>query len=265
MTNILLSFGTFHSKSSIINALKHTRAVGVSPRPGFTTKMQEVILDKNVRLLDSPGVVFDDDTALLGNCVDAESIEDPIPAVEALLQRCNHQSLLMTYNIPAFPPRDVMMFLAMVAKSKGRVLKGGVPDKVSAARTVLKDWNSGKIPYFTVPPETAQPEVVNDAKIVSSFGEEFDLSKYDDAVLSSLKDSDEMDFVKLETSGDVKRKPELSQSALKFLTSDDHDESMDEDDESEEEESDEDIELEPVKGSRRGQLADAEDYDFDMM
>ena len=106
-------------KSSIINSLKRTRAVGVSPRPGFTTSMQEVVLDRNVRLLDSPGVVFDDHTALLGNCVDAESMEDPIPPVAALLKRCNHASLLMTYNIPSFPPGDVMMFLALIARKSG--------------------------------------------------------------------------------------------------------------------------------------------------
>lgn len=103
-------------KSSIINALKRTRAVGVSPRPGFTTTMQEVVLDRNVRLLDSPGVVFNDKSAVLGNCVDTESMADPIPSVAALLQRCNHASLLMTYSIPTFPPGDVMMFLAMVAR-----------------------------------------------------------------------------------------------------------------------------------------------------
>ena len=103
-------------KSSIINALKRTRAVGVSPRPGFTTSMQEVVLDRNVRLLDSPGVVFDDKSAMLGNCVDSESMADPVPSVTALLQRCNHASLLMTYNIPSFPPGDTMMFLAMIAR-----------------------------------------------------------------------------------------------------------------------------------------------------
>ena len=103
-------------KSSIINALKRTRAVGVSPRPGFTTCMQEVVLDRNVRLLDCPGVVFDDKSAMLGNCVDAESVDDPLPAVGALLKRCNHNSILMTYNIPNFPSGDVMMFLAMVAR-----------------------------------------------------------------------------------------------------------------------------------------------------
>lgn len=104
-------------KSSIINALKRTRAVGVSPRPGFTTSMQEVVLDKDVRLIDSPGVVFDDEAACLGNCVSTETLDDPIPAVEKLLQRCDTKSLLMTYKIPAFPPGDVMMFLAMVART----------------------------------------------------------------------------------------------------------------------------------------------------
>ncbi|KAL7556937.1 hypothetical protein ACA910_005289 [Epithemia clementina (nom. ined.)] len=185
-------------KSSIINALKRTRAVGVSPRPGFTTSMQEVVLDRNVRLLDSPGVVFDDKSAVLGNCVDAESMADPIPPVAALLKRCNHPSLLMTYNIPAFPPGDVMMFLAMVARNYGRVLKGGIPDKAAAARQVLKDWNSGRIPYYTVPPVDSVPEKSNDATVVSSFSKEFDLSQFDDAVMKSLEDRDEMDFVQLD-------------------------------------------------------------------
>jgi nuclear GTP-binding protein len=43
-------------KSSIINALKRTRAVGVSPKPSHTVAMQEVVLDRHVRLLDSPGI-----------------------------------------------------------------------------------------------------------------------------------------------------------------------------------------------------------------
>jgi nuclear GTP-binding protein len=237
-------------KSSIINALKRTRAVGVSARPGFTTSMQEVVLDRNVRLLDSPGVVFDDRSAMLGNCVDAESIDDPIPAVEALLQRCNHESLLMTYNIPAFPPGEVMMFLAMVARAHGRVLKGGIPDKISAARMVLKDWNYGKIPYFTPPPKDAVPERSADAVIVSNFGKEFDLTKFDEQVMDSLKETDEMDYVKLEE-GDDADKASAAKTAIKYLITSDDDE-MDED-------SDED------EGAPSRMLATAEDYDFEDM
>ena len=254
-------------KSSIINALKRSRAVGVSPRPGFTTSMQEVVLDKNVRLLDSPGVVFDDRSALLGNCVDADSIDDPIPPVDALLKRCNPQSLIMTYNIPAFPRGNTMMFLAMVAKSYGRVLKGGIPDKIGAARAVLKDWNHGKIPYYTVPPANAEPEVSKgSAVIVTNFGAEFDLSKYDDQVISSLKESDEMDFVHLE---EATKSPELGERSMElvdFLKHDTNDDdgqnnmqdSDDDDDSSNDDDMDEDDDI----MASRAEVAQAEDFDF---
>ncbi|KAL7548545.1 hypothetical protein ACHAWF_011836 [Thalassiosira exigua] len=207
-------------KSSILNSLKRFRAVGVSPRPGFTTSLQEVVLDKNIRLIDSPGVVFDDDKvksgagAILRNGLDADSIEDPIPAIQDLLARCTMESLMMTYSIPAFPrgAAGVMTFLAMVARSKGRVLKGGVPDKIMAARGVIKDWNQGKIPYYSTPPEERADMAVDagavptggDAKIVSSFSEEFDVNKileaHDEAMMEGLNDVDEMDFVQMASS-----------------------------------------------------------------
>lgn len=240
-------------KSSIINALKRSRAVGVSPRPGFTTSMQEVVLDRNVRLLDSPGVVFDDQSALLGNCVDSVSIQDPIPPVAALLQRCNHSSLLLTYNIPSFPPGDVMIFLALVAKSYGRVLKGGIPDKVAAARAVLKDWNSGKIPYFTSPPKAVSTTLSSEAVVVSSFGKEFDLSQFDDVVLKSLKDTDEIDFVKLEV-GEEAMELDDTRQAVNIFASYDEEDQMDED-------SSEDNDGAPA----REMLENAEDYNFDEM
>lgn len=238
-------------KSSIINALKRTRAVGVSPKPGFTTSMQEVLLDRNVRLLDSPGVVFDDNSALLGNCIHADSMDDPIPAVEALLKRCNPASLVMTYKIPAFPPDNVMMFLALVARSYGRVLKGGIPDKVGAARAVLRDWNEGKIPYYTPPPET-QKKVAENARIVSSFGTEFDVNKYDEQVLNSLKESDEMDFVQIEEDTNQSSSQNSNNNLFDEIESDNDGDAMDEDDE--------DMKAHHIS---RKELEGAEDYDFD--
>lgn len=259
-------------KSSIINALKRTRAVGVSPRPGFTTSMQEVVLDRNVRLLDSPGVVFNDGSAMLGNCVDADSVEDPIPAVEALLLRCNPASLVMTYNIPAFPPGNVMMFLAMVAKSYGRVLKGGVPDKIAAARAVLRDWNSGKIPYYTPAPKDVPLTTHNDALIVSQFAKAFDISKYDDALMKTLNDKDEMDFVALDQGAEApcKETSENAQEVLDFLSGNNDDDDEDEDDEDEDMEEDDDDDDDDNEGAKaphmaRKALAAAEDYDFDEM
>jgi nuclear GTP-binding protein len=253
-------------KSSIINALKRTRAVGVSPRPGFTTTMQEVVLDRHVRLLDSPGIVFDDQSAMLGNCVDSESMADPIPPVTALLQRCNHASLLMTYNIPSFPAGDTNMFLALVAKSYGRVLKGGIPDKVAAARAVLSDWNSGKIPYYTAPPQTIATTVATEAVLVNSFGREFDPASYDEAVLSDLKDTDEVDFVKLDQHDTGMDLDEAARQNVSYLTGDNQDmESEDEKEEDDDDDYDEMDEEDDDDEMSRRRLVDAEDYDFNAM
>ena len=45
-------------KSSIINSLKRNRAVGVSNKPGFTRTLQEVELERKLKIIDSPGVIF---------------------------------------------------------------------------------------------------------------------------------------------------------------------------------------------------------------
>ena len=252
-------------KSSILNTMKRSRAVGVSPRPGFTTSMQEVVLDKSLRLIDSPGVVFDDVSgesqsgghALLRNCVDADSVEDPIPAVQGLLERCSPESLMMTYSIPAFPKGDVMAFLAMVAKRSGRVIKGGIPDKVSAARTVIRDWNGGKIPYYTMPPASDEKGKDTshkaDAVIVKAFGDAFDVNQVDEEVLKGLPE-DGMDFVKLEPSVPSDTKP--SGDAARFLTGEDEGN----------ESSDEEMDMDGVEGAAaNSNAAYADDYDFESM
>ena len=211
-------------------------------------------MDRNVRLLDCPGVVFNDNSTLLG-CVDGESIDDPVPPIEAILRRCDHKSLQMTYNIPAFPAGDTMVFLAMVAKAHGRVLKGGIPNKISAARTVLRDWNSGKIQFYMPPPKDTvmtTVETKNSAVIVSEMSKEFNLEQWDQEVMSSLKDKDEFDFVKLKA--DPYREASMDVDALAFLKGEGGDSDEDDDD----------MEVDDGKVSRAN-LKDAEDYDFDGM
>ena len=199
--------------------------------------MQEVVLDKTVRLLDSPGVVFDDRSALLGNCVDPDLLEDPLPAIEAILQRCDHDSMLMTYNLPHFPPGDVAIFLAMVARTYGKVLKGGIPDKKTAAKVVLKDWNSGKIPFYTTPTETKGD--VSQATVVSSFAKELDMSKFDRQVMDSLEEKDEMDFVRL-APGEI-TSGEVTQETVKYFAEGEEEDDQEGHDEHEDDVVDEEV------------------------
>ena len=70
-------------KSSLINSLKRAHVVNVGATPGLTRSLQEVHLDKNVKLLDCPGVVMlkssaNDASIALRNCKRIEKLEDPV-------------------------------------------------------------------------------------------------------------------------------------------------------------------------------------------
>lgn len=179
-------------KSSLINSLKRSKACAVAAQPGHTKDLQSVQLERGIKIVDSPGVVFDEDDSsdssqkgsiLLRNVVKVEDIEDPIAVVEEILGRTEHETLQKLYNLPQFS--STLEFLTMLALNSGRLLKGGTPDILSAARHVLMDWNHQKIPYFSVPPTihpssmpsaTIGAETVGQAQILNSFSKPFELA-----------------------------------------------------------------------------------------
>lgn len=76
-------------KSSLINSLKRAKVCGVAAEAGYTKEMQSIQVERGVRVLDSPGVVFDDENAdaaagsvLLRNVLKVEDIPDPIAVGE---------------------------------------------------------------------------------------------------------------------------------------------------------------------------------------
>ncbi|ETM03066.1 hypothetical protein L917_00645 [Phytophthora nicotianae] len=171
-------------KSSVINSLKRSKAASVSSTAGHTKVMQEVHIDSKIKLLDCPGIVFDhsDSSALLlRNCINTESMADPVGAVQVLLTRCQPVQLAELYQLPVDIVskcfQDAVQFLVLVAQSKGKLGKGGIPDRQAAARIVLQDWNRGKLPYFTPPPD--QSVQVLDTQLVTSFGQEFNVADED--------------------------------------------------------------------------------------
>ncbi|KAM4696765.1 guanine nucleotide-binding protein-like 3-like protein [Rhinophrynus dorsalis] len=163
-------------KSSLINSLKRARACTVGATPGVTKCLQEVHLDKHIKLLDCPGIVMatsaSDVAMILRNCVKIEQLLDPVGPVEAILRRCNKEQIIQHYKVTDF--RDTLEFLAMLAKRQGKLKKGGTPDHEKAAKSVLTDWVSGKISYFTHPPETHTLPTHISAEIVSEMGKAFD-------------------------------------------------------------------------------------------
>ncbi|KAL0435495.1 UNVERIFIED_CONTAM: Guanine nucleotide-binding protein-like NSN1, partial [Sesamum radiatum] len=179
-------------KSSLINSLKRSHVVNVGSTPGLTRSMQEVQLDKSVKLLDCPGVVMlksaeSDASVALRNCKRIEKLDDPVGPVKEILKLCPDRVLVTLYKIPSFDSVDD--FLIKVATVRGKLKKGGIVDVDAAARIVLHDWNEGKIPYFTMPP-TRNAEEPSEAKIVTELGKEFDVNEVyggESSFIGSLK------------------------------------------------------------------------------
>ncbi|CAB3403998.1 unnamed protein product [Caenorhabditis bovis] len=167
-------------KSSVINSLKRKRACNVGAMPGITKELQEVELDKNIRLIDSPGVVLlsqkdlDPVEVALKNAIRVDNLLDPVAPVHAILRRCSKETLMMHYNLPEFSSVD--QFLSILARRMGKLKRGARPDMNAAAKRVLNDWNTGKLRYYTHPPEKGS---VKDeplpAEIVQQFSAEFDI------------------------------------------------------------------------------------------
>ncbi|GAU36447.1 hypothetical protein TSUD_19820 [Trifolium subterraneum] len=192
-------------KSSLINSLKRCHVVNVGATPGLTRSMQEVHLDKNVKLLDCPGVVMlkseeNNATVALKNCKRIEKLDDPVGPVKEILKLCPARVLVSLYKIPSFESVDD--FLQIVATVRGKLKKGGIVDIDAAARIVLHDWNEGKIPYYTMPPVRDQAEP-SEAKIVSEFSKEFNIDEVynsESSFIGNLKSTVDLDPVEVPSS-----------------------------------------------------------------
>ncbi|KAL9127284.1 MAG: hypothetical protein Q9217_003799 [Psora testacea] len=212
-------------KSSVINALtcrlRGSRSSAVSApvgaEAGVTTALREVKLDNKLKLLDSPGIVFPS-SSVTGNsshsphltsrqaseahltllsALPPSIIKDPIPAITLLLHRLSSSSatldpLLEYYNIP---PSTLIStssngdlttdFLIQVARKRGRLGKGGVPNLNAAAMNVLVDWRDGRIQGWVEAPVEqsgcgddglgAADSIAGRKEIVNAWGKEFKL------------------------------------------------------------------------------------------
>ncbi|KAG5921200.1 hypothetical protein E4U61_007054 [Claviceps capensis] len=181
-------------KSSVINALLSrmsgkgssgiSKACPAGAEAGVTTSIRSVKIDSKLTLLDSPGVVFPSSSSIqsgglvnlknateahahliLLNAVPPKQIDDPVPAVTLLLRRLSSSPDLMrkltdVYDIPALLPNradgDVTTdFLVQVARKRGRLGRGGVPNVNAAAMTVVTDWRDGRIQGWVEAPALA--------------------------------------------------------------------------------------------------------------
>ena len=110
--------------------------------------MQEIVLDKKVKLFDCPGVVFsgeDEVEMVLRNCIKVDDIKDPQGAVVKVCEKVGNDLIKEIYKIDTF--NNSTELLMKVGLTRGQLKRGGTVDLENAAKIILNDWNCGKIKY----------------------------------------------------------------------------------------------------------------------
>lgn len=101
-----------------------------------------------------------------------EKLQDAVLPVSEIVKRCPAKQLMGIYKVPAFESTD--RFLHHIALARGKLKKGGTVDVQAAAKVVLQDWNDGRIPFYTMPPQREAQEGHAAAEVVTHFGTDFD-------------------------------------------------------------------------------------------
>ncbi len=154
-------------KSTFINSFAGKASAKTGNKPGVTRGKQWIRLNKNLELLDTPGILwprFEDrqvgvNLALTG-AIRQELLEEQELSMELLgfLQK-EYPSLINARYAPEGEewtfPMDNAELLMKIAKARNLVRTGGEPDHQRASKLILDDFRNGKTGKITLetPPE----------------------------------------------------------------------------------------------------------------
>ncbi|MBT3323797.1 GTPase RsgA [archaeon] len=132
-------------KSSLINTLKGRKSAKTSSISGYTKRRQTLKISERIYLVDTPGVLpymEKDETKLaLINALDFNKVKDPDLVALELIET-KKRTICSYYRVEEL--EDSYDILESIAIKYNKLQKGGVPDIISTAKMILKDWQQGK-------------------------------------------------------------------------------------------------------------------------
>lgn len=141
-------------KSSFINRMANSRKTKVGDRPGVTRGKQWVSIDKDVELLDMPGILWPkfDDKDVAQRLAFTGAVKDEVMDTAALA-RALGEVLLRDY--PGLVKARYKIagegdILSEIARARGMLISGGEPDVERAAAALLDEFRGGKIGRITL-------------------------------------------------------------------------------------------------------------------
>ena len=144
-------------KSTFINSYAGKACTKTGNKPGVTKGKQWIRLNKNIELLDTPGILWPkfEDQAVGMRLAQTGSINDDIlnmteVAVHlmAYLKEAYPQTIAKRYDINEDDAPEAV--LSAVATVRGCLMKGGIPDQDKAAQVIIDDYRSMKLGRLTL-------------------------------------------------------------------------------------------------------------------
>ena len=141
-------------KSSLINRLAGGKRAKAEDRAGVTRTQQWIKTADGVELLDTPGVLWPklDDQDVAVRLAMTGAVRDDLLDKEALAARLMTllhteypQALEQRYKIPPELEAEGFAYLELMAKNRGMLLSGGVPNTERAAITLLDEFRGTKL------------------------------------------------------------------------------------------------------------------------
>ncbi len=140
-------------KSSFINRIAGASRAKVENRPGVTRGNQWFTIDKELELLDTPGVLWPkfEDTTVGEHLAFTGAVNDRVVDVELLAVRlleilCKEYPKLLTarYGELCFE-EEPYEILEQIGRKRGMVVRGGEIDTVRASNMLLEEYRNLKI------------------------------------------------------------------------------------------------------------------------
>ena len=145
-------------KSSFINRIAGGNRAKAENRPGVTRGNQWVTVDKQLELLDTPGVLWPkfDDQRVGENLAFTGAVKDKVVDIELLSMRLldnlvlNYKDMLVERYGSLDFQLDSYDLLCQIGKKRGMVIRGGETDTERAAATLLEEYRNCKIGRITL-------------------------------------------------------------------------------------------------------------------
>lgn len=144
-------------KSTLINRLVGRRSVNVGNKPGVTKSLSWIRINKDVELLDTPGILwskikdYDRGYILASFSSIKEEVARPIDVAVYILRKLEElypDLLKERYGIESLTDTLEEEF-EVIGRLRGALQRGGVADYLKVATIVIKDLQEGRIGKIT--------------------------------------------------------------------------------------------------------------------